>query len=236
MARRLKELGSAGQEDSSQLAAGPLSGLTSEPLRVALIAEHEAARQLVQAAIWERARGWRLETFANVRSFMSDSEAPSVVLVESLTNCSAGVSEVELLCSACPGLPVVLLTSCRQASLLHLTLAAGACGCVITPALPLEAARAVLRATHGVRTFCPAAEQILFGCDVPAESNGVAGVVLTKAEKEVIVLASRGLRLRDIADAMRIEERTAHAHRNHILRKFNVHKLADAVSSYFCGP
>lgn len=214
--------------------AGPAA---HAPRHIALICADAPLRRLVCAAVCARTRGWRLVICPSAQVFAGSAEVvPDVLLFHLRDDWAAAAAEIRLLKEHFQQLAVVILSSATRPELLHLVMVAGACGSVLLPARPREIARAVFRASCGMKAYCPASEQLLFGSVLPPGSDAAASAALTKTEMEFMALAKNGLRMDEIADGLRIEPRTADSHRDHILAKFGVHKLADAVRKYYGPP
>jgi DNA-binding NarL/FixJ family response regulator len=153
---------------------------------------------------------------------MYDQCAPDVVLMDLRMPRMDGITATRAIIDAHPEARVVALTSYEGDADIYRALDAGACGYLIKDMTGPEVVAAIRTAAAGKRVIPP----------------GVAGrlaeftprVDLTPREVEVLRLAAKGLRNRDIARVLGRTEETVKVHLKHIMAKLEVEDRTEAVT------
>jgi DNA-binding NarL/FixJ family response regulator len=151
-----------------------------------------------------------------------DQCAPDVVLMDLRMPRMDGIAAIRAIVTAHPDARVVALTSYEGDADIYRALDAGACGYLIKDMTGPDVVAAIRTAAAGKRVIPP----------------GVAGrlaeftprVDLTPREVEVLRLAAKGLRNRDIARILGRTEETVKVHLKHIMTKLDVEDRTEAVT------
>src|SRR5688500_6484784 len=139
---------------------------------------------------------------------------PDVVLMDLRMPGMDGVEATRAIIAAHPQARIVALTSYEGDADIHRALGAGACGYLLTDMLGTEVVSAVRTAAAGKRVIPPEIAGRL--------AEFTPRVDLTNRDVEVLVLAAKGLRNRDIARAIGRTEATVKVHLKHAMAKLGV--------------
>jgi two-component system, NarL family, response regulator len=151
-----------------------------------------------------------------------DSLAPDVVLMDLRMPRQDGVASIRAIVAAHPDARIIALTSFDGDADIYRALDAGACGYLIKDTLGDEVVGAVRAAASGKRVIPPRVASRL--------AEFVPRADLTPREQEVLELAAKGLRNRDIALAIGRSDETVKVHLKHIMAKLGVTDRTEAVT------
>ena len=152
-----------------------------------------------------------------------DLHRPDVVLMDLRTPRLDGVTATRAIVAAHPGARIVALTSYEGDAAIYRVLDAGACGYLTKDALATEIVGAIRTAAAGKRVIPPGIARRL--------AEFTPRVDLTEREVEVLGLAAKGLRNRDIARVIGRAEETVKVHLKHLMAKLGVEDRTEAVTS-----
>lgn len=147
---------------------------------------------------------------------------PDVVLMDLRLPGMDGVAATRAIIAAHPQARIVALTSYEGDADIHRALDAGACGYLLKDMLGTEVVGAVRTAAAGKRVIPPEVAGRL--------AEFTPRVDLTNRELEVLGLAAKGLRNRDIARAIGRTEATVKVHLKHAMAKLGVQDRTEAVT------
>jgi two-component system, NarL family, response regulator len=153
---------------------------------------------------------------------MYEAHRPDVVLMDLRMPHVDGVSAIRAIVAANPEARVVALTSYEGDADIYRALDAGACAYLIKDMLGEEMIGAIRQAADGKRVI-PAAVASKLAEFTPR-------IDLTQREVEVLRLAARGLRNRDIARVIGRTEETVKVHLKHVMAKLDVSDRTEAVT------
>jgi DNA-binding NarL/FixJ family response regulator len=153
---------------------------------------------------------------------MYDECAPDVVLMDLRMPRMDGIAATRAIVAAHPEARVVALTSYEGDADIYRALDAGACGYLIKDMTAPEVVAAVRTAAAGKRVIPPLVAGRL--------AEFTPRVDLTPREVEVLRLAAKGLRNRDIARVLGRTEETVKVHLKHIMAKLDVEDRTEAVT------
>jgi DNA-binding NarL/FixJ family response regulator len=152
---------------------------------------------------------------------MYAAHKPDVVLMDLRMPEMDGVDAIERIREAHPDARIVALTSYDGDADIYRALNAGAYGYLLKDMLGTELVVAVRAAAAGKRVIPPEVAARL------AEFTPRAD--LTERETEVLQLAAKGMRNRDIATAIGRTPETVKVHLKHVMEKLQVHDRTEAV-------
>jgi DNA-binding NarL/FixJ family response regulator len=152
-----------------------------------------------------------------------DQHRPAVVLMDLRMPQMGGVAATRAITGAHPEARVVVLTTYEGDADIYRALDAGACGYLIKDMLGSEVLSAIRLAAAGKRVI-PASVASRLAEFTPR-------VDLTPRELEVLKLAAKGLRNRDIARVIGRTEETVKVHLKHVMTKLEVEDRTEAVTN-----
>jgi len=154
---------------------------------------------------------------------------PDVVLMDIAMPGLNGIEATRRIKSTCPGTAVIVLTAYDDDVYVFALFEAGAAGYLMKTVRGEELAASV-RAVHaGESVLSPSvAAKVLARFTTPGPPTDEANS-LTPREKEVLLLAARGLPNKAIAAALGLSHRTVQMHLAHIFHKLGVASRTEAV-------
>jgi DNA-binding NarL/FixJ family response regulator len=151
-----------------------------------------------------------------------EAHHPDVVLMDLRMPGTDGIAAIRGIVKAHPDARVLALTSYDGDADIFRALDAGACGYLLKDMLGTEVIRAVRMAAAGKRVIPPEVAGRL--------AEFTPRLDLTNREAEVLRLAAKGLRNRDIARAIGRTEATVKVHLKHVMAKLGVQDRTEAVT------
>lgn len=209
-------------------------------LRILIADDHEVARQGIRALLESHA-GW--EVCAEAQDGreaveLASSLNPHLILLDIGMPNLNGLEAARQILAASPETPILILTMHDSNQVVREVLRAGARGFV----LKSDAGRDLVAAVEALqmrRTFftTKVSQMVLEGFldrdgpssrEVATENQETdAGAVLTGREREVIQLLAEGKTSKEVAVALHLSVKTAETHRTNLMRKLNLHSVAD---------
>jgi DNA-binding NarL/FixJ family response regulator len=199
-----------------------------QPIRLMIVDDHAIVRQGLRAIIRVtpdlelagEASGGR-EAIE-----LAAAQRPDVILMDLVMPETDGVAAIAAIKRAQPGVRVIALTTFAEADLVLGAVQAGADGYLLKDVDVQELARAI-RTVHGGQPYLhPEATRHLLQAttrpDQPAER-------LTGREQEVLALVARGQTNRQIADSLKISEKTVSVHVSNLLSKLGMASRTQAA-------
>jgi two-component system, NarL family, response regulator len=193
-------------------------------IRVMAVDDHDVVRTGIKAIVANQSDMAIVAEAADGSDAVTiyDQCAPDVVLMDLRMPRMDGIAAIRAIRAAHPEARVVALTSYEGDADIYRALDAGACGYLIKDMTGSDVVAAIRTAAAGKRVIPP----------------GVAGrlaeftprVDLTPREVEVLRLAAKGLRNRDIARILGRTEETVKVHLKHIMTKLDVEDRTEAVT------
>ena len=160
-------------------------------------------------------------------------EHPDVVLMDLRMPKADGVTAIEALGRAAPGVRVLVLTTYDADHDIVRAMEAGALGVLLKDAPREELFRAVRAAGRGEMVLAPAVTARLFG-RLRGGFSGRAGApeqAPTERELEVLALVAQGLTNRAIGRQLAVSEATVKTHLVHVFTKLGVTDRTAAVTA-----
>jgi DNA-binding NarL/FixJ family response regulator len=200
-------------------------------LRILIADDHEVARKGVRALLEEHA-GW--EVCGEAKDGREAVELatqlkPDISLLDIGMPNLNGLDAARQILAVSPDARILILTIHDSEQVVREVLAAGARGFL----LKSDAGRDLIAAVEAIenrRTFFTSkvAQMMLDGYLRPNdERENSQQQVLTPREREVIQLVAEGKTTKEIATALNLSVKTAETHRTNLMRKLDLHSVAD---------
>ena len=151
-----------------------------------------------------------------------EEHAPDVVLMDLRMPKLDGIAAIRSIVEAHPGARVIALTSYEGDADVYRALDAGACGYLIKDMVSADVIGAIRTAVAGKRVIPPTVAATL--------AEFTPRIDLTPREVEVLRLAAKGLRNKDIARVIGRTEETVKVHLKHVMQKLDVEDRTEAVT------
>lgn len=200
-------------------------------LRILVADDHEVARQGIRALL-ESHPGW--EVCAEARDGREAVEGagkykPDVLLLDIGMPNLNGLDAARQILAISPDARILILTIHDSEQVVREVLAAGAKGFLLKSDAGRDLLAAVEALQHRRTFFTPkVAQMMLDGYLRPHEETDPSGqCVLTPREREVIQLVAEGKTTKEIAMALSLSVKTAETHRTNLMRKLDLHSIAD---------
>jgi DNA-binding NarL/FixJ family response regulator len=198
--------------------------LSTHRSKVAIVEDQTIFREMLAEVL---VRTGRIEIVGQYSTGESAEAAllqsvPDLVLLDALLPDKRGIDVLRALKVKHPKLSAVLVTAHARPALVQEAVAAGARG-VVSKTAPLhELAAAVDRVLHGGRYFCSVTSGLL----ADAVESPELSTELTPRQYKVVELVARGLSSKEIAEVLKISEKTVQNHRLQIREKLRIHDVA----------
>jgi NarL family two-component system response regulator LiaR len=157
---------------------------------------------------------------------------PDVAIVDISMPKLSGIEVTKQVKSKLPSTAILILTAYQNDEYVFALLEAGAAGYLLKDVPSSEIVEAVRSVYSGESVLHPSiARKVIQRAIVSSEKSfeEKPEVELSEREKEVLMLAAKGLRNKDIADSLCISIRTVQGHINSIFHKLNVGSRTEAI-------
>lgn len=209
-------------------------------LRILIADDHEVARQGIRALL-EAHPGW--EVCAEAKDGREAVELastlnPHLILLDVGMPNLNGLEAARQILASSPDVPILILTMLDSDQVVREVLRAGARGFL----LKSDAGRDLVAAVEALqlrRTFFTTrvSQMVLDGYLDRENPDGEeerkqnkeddSAAILTGREREVIQLLAEGKTSKEVAVALHLSVKTAETHRTNLMRKLNLHSVAD---------
>jgi DNA-binding NarL/FixJ family response regulator len=209
-------------------------------LRILIADDHEVARHGIRALL-EAHSGW--EVCAEAKDGreaveLAGSVSPHLILLDIGMPNLNGLEAARQILASSPDVPILILTMHDSDQVVREVLRAGARGFL----LKSDAGRDLVAAVEALqmrRTFftTKVSQMVLEGYldrDTPdsieagsEKREDLTAEILTSREREVIQLLAEGKTSKEVAVALHLSVKTAETHRTNLMRKLNLHSVAD---------
>jgi DNA-binding NarL/FixJ family response regulator len=203
-------------------------------LRILIVDDHDVVRHGVRALI-ERNPDWEVcGEAADGRDAVAKAQSltPDVVILDVAMPELNGLEAARQIRKLVPAARVLILTMHESEQVVREVLAVGAHGYLLKSDAGRNLVAAINALSQHKPFFTSAVAQMLLDnylqAHAPSTSEAAAGP-LTPREREIVQLLAEGKTTKEVATALGLSVRTADTHRTNIMRKLDVHSVADLV-------
>jgi DNA-binding NarL/FixJ family response regulator len=200
-------------------------------LRILIADDHEVARQGIRALL-ESHPGW--EVCAEAKDGreaveLASNSKPDIVLLDIGMPNLNGLDAARQILAMSPAIAILILTMHDAEQVVREVLAAGARGFVLKSDAARDLVTAVDALQHRRSFFTTRVTQMVLNgyLHQEKETSPSAKAVLTPREREVIQLLAEGKTSKEVAVALKLSVKTAETHRTNLMRKLDLHSVAD---------
>jgi two-component system, NarL family, invasion response regulator UvrY len=153
-------------------------------------------------------------------------EKPDLLIMDLSMPQTNGVELVHRVLSHYPALPILVFSMINDIKMVQSTLKAGVRGYVTKDSLPDELISAIRKVANGGKYIeHELAERMLFSHDQSSKPHHI----LTSRELEVFELLVQGRSVSEIAEQLKISNKTISTHKVHLLEKMNLKNIPELV-------
>lgn len=155
--------------------------------------------------------------------------APDMILMDINMPHMNGLMAAELLRKEQPRIKVLILSVHRDPEFIRRVIQSGAHGYVLKEATADELVRAIEAVHAGEGYFGPEIARIALNRFVRGGAETPGTALLTHRERQVLSQIAEGLSNKEIARQLSIGVRTVETHRESVMRKLGIHKVAGLI-------
>jgi len=198
-------------------------------IRIMLVEDHTVVREALRSML-EKEPDMRIVAEAGdgeTALRLSGEVAPEVVVMDVSMPGLDGIETTRRLLAKSPAIKVLALSTYRDRRIIQQILDSGAAGYVVKSAAGSELRRGIRAVVEGHSYLSSeAAEAVADGLRSSQQGPETA---LSKRERQVLALIVGGKTSSDIADSLHIAQSTVEVHRRNIMRKLQVHGMANLI-------
>ena len=197
-------------------------------VRLLLVDDHPVVRRGILTALGKRRRFEVVGEAANGKEAVRKARelAPDIVLMDLYMPQMDGMEATGRLRKEVPKARVLILSVSDSKESILAVIRSGAQGYVLKDAPPEKLLQAIECVARGETYFnSDAARMVLSHCVTEGANNGTDRRRLTARETQVLAMIADGQTNQEIATRLNVSVRTIEAHREHIMRKLNVHSV-----------
>jgi DNA-binding NarL/FixJ family response regulator len=200
-------------------------------IRVLVVDDHTLVRDGIRAVLANAADMAVVGEAADGQAALEEARRsqPDVILLDIAMAGLGGLESVPLLRREIPNARILILTQYEQPEYVRRFLHLGVNGYVLKKAAGAELIAAIRAVHRGGLAVDPAVAREVFdelsaGQQVPAADPYES---LTDRERQVLKLVAEGRSNKDVARLLDISVKTAMTHREHVMKKLNLHNRTD---------
>jgi two-component system, NarL family, nitrate/nitrite response regulator NarL len=160
---------------------------------------------------------------------MAKELSPDIILMDISMPVMNGIEATKILHKELSKVKVIILSMHNNKEYVLQSIKAGAKGYVLKNNSSSELVQSIEIVSNGEAFFSKEVSQMVLNEFVtksnknPLKSKGE----LSSRETEILVLVAKGRNTREIADILSLSQRTVETHREHIMKKLDLHTIAD---------
>ncbi len=204
---------------------------TTKKIRVILADDHPIVRTGIKNALADQKNIEVVgEAASGTQALKKAKElSPDIVLMDISMPGMGGLEAAQRMHTALPKVKVLVFTMHDNKEYVLEIIRSGASGYVLKDTSTLELVKAIETVYNGGTFFSSKVSQFLLDQYVRKVATGSERPedALTKREQEVLVLVAKGKSNKEIASDLNMSTRTVETHREKIMKKLNVHSVAE---------
>jgi DNA-binding NarL/FixJ family response regulator len=206
-----------------------------KPLRILIADDHALIREGLRRLLSSRPDWEVCAEAGDGREAVEKVKAlkPAVAILDFSMPKLNGIEATREIRAATPKTEVLVLTMHQDAHLVQEVFAAGALGCVLKSDSNEMLIQAVETVARQDRFFSASIAGLVLERfakpQVISPISATAAADVTPREREVLQLITEGKTSKEIASTLRLSVKTVDAHRANLMRKLNLHSVADLV-------
>jgi two-component system nitrate/nitrite response regulator NarL len=204
---------------------------SSKKIRIILADDHPIVRTGIKNALADQKNIKVVGEASNgIQALKKAKElSPDIVLMDISMPGMGGLEAAQRLRATLPKVKVLVFTMHDNKEYVLEIIRSGASGYVLKDTSTLELVRAIETVYRGGTFFSSKVSQFLLDQYVKKVASGdeKSETDLTNREKEVLVLVAKGKSNKEIASELIMSTRTVETHREKIMKKLNVHSVAE---------
>ena len=161
---------------------------------------------------------------------------PDIVLMDITLGGMSGIEVVRELKISCPEMLFMMCTIYEEDEKIFEALSAGASGYLIKKTTPAKMLEAIKELYEGGAPMSSQIARKVVGVfqKMPAQANADHSLdILSRREKEILEMLSKGLVYKEIADQLNISSETVRKHVYNVYAKLHVSNRIEAVNKFF---
>lgn len=199
-------------------------------IKLLLADDHPMVRQGIRAAL-EKHGGVRIvaEAEDGLEAARKAKElSPDIVLMDISMPRMTGIEAIKLIKKQSPKAKVIFLTMHDERSYILEMIRSGAKGYVLKDAPASDILKAVDTVKSGGTFFSNRVSEVVVSeyVDKAKQITPAKKLGLSEREREVLILLAEGLSNKEIAARLFLSVRTVETHREHIMKKLDIHSAA----------
>ena len=198
-------------------------------IRLVLVDDHTIFREALRAMLGAEADIDIVGEAANGREAITLARnlSPDVLVLDIGMPDMNGIEATTAIVKRSPQIKVIALSTHSDRRFVAEMIKAGASGYVVKTAASTELLRAIRAVAQGQSYLCPEVAASVMLASTQDRGRRAARPELTPREREVLKLLAEGLRSPGIAVRMHLAVSTVDVHRRNLMRKLNLHSVAD---------
>ena len=202
--------------------------MKTDRVRVLVVDDHPVVRHGIRSCLEHSGRVEVVGEAADGTEalYLAKERQPDIVLTDVEIPHMNGLMLAEALRREVPQARVLVLSMYNTVDYVLRIIQSGAKGYVLKDASLGDLLQAIEAVQRGDTFFSPEAARLALTQFVTGRSDGAGPSRLTSRERGVLVKIAAGLSNREIAEHLGIGTRTVETHREHIMRKLDIHSVA----------
>jgi DNA-binding NarL/FixJ family response regulator len=198
-------------------------------LRILIADDHEVAREGIRSVLESHAE-WKVCAEAQDGREAVEYAGklkPDILLLDIGMPNLNGLDAARQILAVAPDARILILTVHDAEQVVREVLAAGARGFLLKSDAGRDLVAAVEALQEGRTFFTSKVEQMMVDGYLRPREEASGQCVLTPREREVIQLVAEGKTTKEVATALNLSVKTAETHRTNLMRKLDLHSVAD---------
>ncbi|HUW04819.1 MAG TPA: response regulator transcription factor [Williamwhitmania sp.] len=205
-----------------------------EPIRVALIDDHQLVRDGIKSLIHSGGNMMVVVEASSPELFFAELEKaqPEVVLMDISMPGMSGIEATQIISQKFPTIKVIILSMFTSEEFIQKAIVAGAKGYLPKNTSKQELLEAITKVYNGEEYYGKEIAEVLLSNLVKkakTEKTELPEDKLSKRELEILLLVAKGMTNSHIADKLFISVKTVEAHKAHIMQKMQLTSHIDLI-------